>query len=296
MPADRARRHRDQLPAPAAHPGVQRGGQVGGELRHLDGVRDALDELRGPPPLRAPRRRVDLVGRQAPERGVDRPGDPARVAAVVGDDEPGGAGERRQRHGGRSGLEAVDGRLRPRRHAEGGARREGADVLAEGRLRGREPLDAAQPREDVQLGLDARQQRDEHPRARHVRRDRGGEGGQHGGRERRQRGAVDRQPVRVERGADHLQAHERGGLEPVRDDRADVAAGVDARGHRLDHDLRLLARGRLDEGVDPALGSEEPLRFEAEREDDRPHGRLRLRGRIRHRAHLTRSPGAAGPL
>ena len=113
------------------------------------------------------------------------------------------------------------------------------------------------------------------------RRGRGRQRGEHGGRERRQRGLVDGQRLVVERGLDHLQAQQDVALEPLRDDREHVTAVLGAAAHGFHERLGLLLARRLEERVDPALEVDQALGLDPE---DQYGGGLQLVG-IGHKWH-----------
>ena len=268
MPADRARRAGDQLAAPAARPGVGGLHELGGQPLHVDRVRDALDQLAGAPPRRAVGRRLHGPDLEPAERRVDGV-HPRHVAAVVADGQARGALDPRERDAGAVAAELVHGRLGIGRDAERAARAERGDVLADRRRGHAEAADAAQPREDVQLGLELRQERDEHAARGQVRRDRRRERGEHRGGERGQRGLVDRQPLVVERRLHHLQPQQAVALEPLGHDREHVAARLGTGADGFDERLALLLSRWLEERVDASFGVDEPLRLQAEHQNRR---------------------------
>ena len=112
-----------------------------------------------------------------------------------------------------------------------------------------------------------------------------------GGGERRQRGDVDDDAVGVQQRARHLQALEAVGREPLGDDRDHAAAGLDAGAERVHQQPRLLVGRRLRDGVDAALGADDPLGLEPEGDDHRCGTRL---GR-RRLGEWTQNPSNALP-
>ena len=266
MAAQRARRAGDQLSAPQAGPRFDAAHQFTRETVGIGGADHAFDELAGAPVVGPAGRRVHPHQRQVAELQVDGLGDPALVGVARRDDQAARPDQARQRDRRVALLDPVDCRLRVAGDREGAAGRQARHLLAEAGRRVLEAVHAREPRDVVQLFLEAAQRRREQTGGRQPRREAGGDRGERGRRQRRQRRDVDRDAGGVDDRARHLEPPQPFGREPLRHDRDHAAARLDPRLQRVEQQP---GRRRLRDGVDASLGADEPLGFESETHDHR---------------------------